>query len=321
MESRPEAMTFHHRRWHELLCDHYGFKWRALALDEGGSVAAAAPFLETRSPMGGRKLSSLPFSDFVGPLATSPAHGEGFWSALVNEELNAYSAVVLRTGGAPPPVPCSQHWVRHTVNLAERTDPRFPSSVRRNLRRAESQGLAFAVSRDRTAMEAFYDLHVMTRRKLGVPVQTRRFFRRLHDYLIAPGLGFVATVKKGPQVVAAAVFLGFGQTLVYKYGASHPKALADRPNELLFARVLRVAVEKDYGSFDFGATRASNEGLRRFKRKWGSVERPVYHAYVHGAPSRPSGDGPVHRLAGTVIRRSPRWVCRALGAALYRYAS
>lgn len=319
--SHPDCTTFHHPAWHELLGSHYGFPWMALGLVEGGDIVAAAPFLETRTLSGRRKLTCLPFSDCVTPLAHGPDHLLRFWHSLGDEPMDRYRAVVVRTEGPGPPMPSSTDWVRHVMNLEAWEPAALPSSVRRNLRKAERAGLTYARRTDPGAIEAFFRLHVLTRRKLGVPVQTKGFFRDLQERIIAPGLGFVSVVRKGSDIIGAGVFLQFGSTLIYKYGASHPAALADRPNELLFATTLSFARDAGHARFDFGVTRTTNEGLRRFKEKWGAIESPVFHAYVRGRPPESGTPGVAHRVAGAVIRRSPTLVCRALGAALYRYAS
>jgi hypothetical protein len=169
-------------------------------------------------------------------------------------------------------------------------------------------------------MRAFYRLHVLTRRKLGVPVQRWRFFQRLHERIMERGLGFVGLVRQAEAVVAAAVFLGYKKTLIYKYGASQPDALACRPNEWLFASVLREAAQEEYDRLDFGVSSVRDTGLRRFKRKWNSEEMDVYHAHLWGPVPQCGGTSRLRPLATTVIQRSPTVVCRSLGALLYRYS-
>ena len=321
-ETRPDALAFHHVCWQQALAEAYNFEWQAWGLVKGGEVVAGAPFLASRTLTGSRKLGCLPFSDHVGPLAATPEDGAAYWEALSEHQFRPFAKVVVRTVGPEPPVPSTSDWVRHRVDLTDHlANSPFPSSVRRNLRKAEKAGLEFRLETDPSAMAVFYRLHVLTRRRLGVPVQAKAYFRKIQERIVSGGLGFVATVHDGPRVIAAAVFLGFAKSLIYKYGASDPEALALRPNELLFARAIATAREMGYDHFDFGVTKVSNEGLRRFKMKWGSREDPVYHAFLRGQPSAPSGTGVLHRVAGSIIRSSPPFVCRALGAALYRYAS
>ena len=189
----------------------------------------------------------------------------------------------------------------------------LPSALRRNLRKASRHGLVFSVRTDLDAIDAFYRLHVLTRRKLGVPVQRRRFFRRLHGKIVERELGFIGLVTKDGDPVAAGVFLTYGPTLIYKFGASEPSSLSMRPNELLFANVLELAADRGHTRFDFGVSRLSDEGLRRFKLKWHSRELPVYHTFLRGAPSERASADRLGRVAGGLIRRSPTIVCRVSG--------
>ena len=66
-----------------------------------------------------------------------------------------------------------------------------------------------AGSSDSEALDAFYRLHLLTRRRLGVPIQPRKFFRGVQRWLIANGLAFVGLVKKQDAIIAAGVFLTY----------------------------------------------------------------------------------------------------------------
>jgi len=322
VESRPEAVAFHHRAWIELLMEEYGLAARVVALTDGDGVVAAAPFLATPRLTGGKKLISLPFSDCVPPLSRHEHGSCALFLRLHDEDLSGWRSVVVRTDGPCPPLASEAWWVRHAIDLRDGFDRAgLPPALRRNLNRAAGSGLEFSVRSDLEAVDAFYDLHVLTRRKLGVPVQRRRFFRTLHRKILKPGLGFIGLVTKDDRALAAGVFLGFGPTLIYKFGASDPSSLRLRPNELLFAGVLGLAVERGYAGFDFGVSRIDDEGLRRFKLKWQSRELPVHHVILRGKATGLAHARGLQRIAGAVIRRSPTIVSRAIGGLFYRYAS
>jgi CelD/BcsL family acetyltransferase involved in cellulose biosynthesis len=138
--------------------------------------------------------------------------------------------------------------------------------------------------------------------------------------MIKPGLGAVGVVFDGCSAVAAAVLLELNGTVLYKYGASDPAALKLRPNDYLFDQAIRQAFQQGFHSFDFGVTAESEAGLRRFKKKWGSSETTVSCFAVSGPIPSFVRDSRFARLASTIIRRSPTFVCRALGESLYKYS-
>lgn len=311
----PEAGPFHHPAWASFVADTYGFRAFALALVRGGEIAAGFPVVEVR-----RRLVSLPFTDECAPLASDPDACAQLGLALAL----APRRMELR---GPLPAAGVQAWdaaVKHALEL--RRDPgevraSFDRSrVERNIRRAERESLT--VRRATTAAdltETFYRLHLATRRRQGVPVQPRRFFALFWERLVEPGLAHLLIVDADGEPAAAAVFLSFNGTVVYKFGASDPRFLSRRPNHLLFWQAIREACEAGQRRFDFGRTDFENEGLRAFKSGWGTREEPLVYSAV-GANASAGPRAPA-RAIGAVIRRSPLWVCRALGEAFYRYAA
>ena len=193
------------------------------------------------------------------------------------------------------------------------------SQVLRNIARAEREPIVVrrAVTRDQLTRD-YYDLHLRSRRRQGVPVQPRRFFELLWDRVLATGLGFLLLAYADDRPVAGAVFLAWNRTVTYKYGASDPQYLRLRPNHLIFWDAIRWACEEGFHVFDFGRTEHENAGLRRFKAGWSSAEEELVYSAIGGA-GRDVGSSPLRGVVGGAIRHSPLWVTRALGEAFYRY--
>ena len=193
------------------------------------------------------------------------------------------------------------------------------SQILRGVRRAEREGLVVERRTDEVALAEFYDLHVATRRRQGVPTQPKSFILGF-EQLFARDLGFVLVVRDGEQAIAAAVFLAFNGTLIYKYGASDPAALGKRPNNLLFLEAIRWGCAASMHTLDLGRTDIGHESLREFKASWGAHESTLEYHEFGGAPRDVESTGDVARHLAPIIRRSPPIVGRMIGAALYRYA-
>lgn len=119
--------------------------------------------------------------------------------------------------------------------------------------------------------------------------------------------------------MAAAVFLAFGDTLLYKYGASDARWLQMRPNNLLFMEAIRWGCEHGMRTLDLGRTHWGQESLRAFKLGWGAQERELRYRYVGGgAPVARGARG--QRMLAAVIRRTPPLAGRVIGEVLYRHA-
>jgi CelD/BcsL family acetyltransferase involved in cellulose biosynthesis len=128
-------------------------------------------------------------------------------------------------------------------------------------------------------------------------------------------------VEAAGQPIAAAVFLAWNETVIYKFGASDEGSWSLRPNHLLFWHAIRTACEQGYRWFDFGRTDLGHEGLRTFKLSWGAVEEPLCYGMVGGTPEAASSEGRASRMLRPVIRHGPLLLCRAFGETLYRYVA
>jgi CelD/BcsL family acetyltransferase involved in cellulose biosynthesis len=312
--SCPEAGPFHLPAWARLLSDTY--RYRALAIgveDAAGKLVAGVPVLEVRG-----KRVALPFTDACGPLALS---AEGL--ADLSRTLAHAGGVEIRSAVAG----AFEHTVAVQHLLSLRNDAELvyagfkKSQIKQSIARAEREGVVIRES-DSWAdlVRTFYDLHVQTRRRQGVPVQPRRFFELLWQRLIAPGHGFVLVAEHERTPIAAAVFLSWNGTVIYKFGASDETKLSLRPNHLVMWHAIRRACESGARTFDFGRSDLGNSGLRSFKSAWGAIEWPLVYSQF-GGNSTYAGDGRAARALAPVIKRSPPWVCRGLGELLYKYAA
>ena len=315
--SDPDALPFHHPAWMSLLAEVYGYRPFLIGAGDGdGGLAGGLPAMEVRDPFGRRRWIALPFTDHCPPLGDMPAElldDARRRAGIARFELHAELPGAFATGGA----------VRHVLPLATDADAVLRtfhrSQVQRNIRKAERSGVT--VRRACSAADltdVFYRLHLATRRRLGVPVQPKRFFARLWDRMIAPGLGFVLIAEAGGAPVAGAVFLEHGETVIYKYGASDAGAWGLRPNHAIFWAAIRASCAAGRRSFDFGRTDLADESLRAFKAHWGTEEVALPYATL---ADRPPGRAHGGRALAPLIRHSPPWACRALGELLYKHAA
>lgn len=325
----PNSTPFHHPSWAQLVADCYGFRAFALATsDAAGALRAGLPVVEVRHLRGRPRWVSLPFTDYCPPLARTEQE-EAHLGAVLQREGAARGIRRFEVRGPIAGAPATGHAaVRHVLPLD--ADPAsvyagfHRSQVQRNIRRAERAGLTVRqAARPGDLIETFYRLHQLTRRRQGVPVQPRRFFRLLWERAIGSGLGWALIVEAAAEPIAAGVFLAWNQTVIYKFGASDAATWPLRPNHLLFWHAIRAACEQGYRWFDFGRTDADQDGLRRFKRSWGAAEESVvYRALVGGAKGAADmPEGMVAKMLGSAIRRGPPLVCRAVGETLYRYTA
>lgn len=323
LASRADSATaFHHPAWIGLLARQYRYTPMAVVLRAaGGDIAAGLPIVRVSSAITGTRLVSLPFSDLVPPLY-EPGSGDRLEPPLLEavDQHRQRLGLRLEVHAPLPGLSSTDRFWHHVVPLEPgfaEVERRFASAQRRGVRKAQRAGVVIRRSVDRSGLDAFYRLHVRTRRFQGVPTQSRRFIRAFEG-LFRDGLGHVLLAQTGERTIAAALFLTWKGTLTYKYGASDRDALDQRPNNLLFAEAIRRGCEDGLRELDMGRTDLDNPGLRAFKLGWGAEEDEIVYSKL---PPDGAGES-VRSMSGLqrrLIQRAPAAFGRLLGTALYRH--
>jgi len=320
VESRPDSTIFHRPEWSRLIADCYGYRAMAIAVTEGGAVTAGTPAIDVSRPMGSRRWVSLPFTDHCPPLA---GHGEadliGMLGALSPSSCDVFE---LRAPAAVPWVSSSGTYVKHDLPLTgdvASTWRRLRRNHRRSVQDAEAAGVRIAHGSSASDVDAFYRIHVQTRRRLGVPVQPRRFFQLFFERVIRAGLGFVVTAYERDVPAASAIFCAWNGLLTCKYSGRADGFEKVDAIHLIFWNAIRWGIENGYHTFDLGRTSVEQTHLRSFKVGWGTREEPLPYSWIGRAPSASSHR--LERAIGPVIRNSSPWVCRAIGEVFYKYAA
>ncbi len=321
--SHPEANIFHHPAWINLLGKCYKYQTFLVTVEEEGKICSGVPIIFVNSPLTGKRLISLPFSDHCIPLAFN----EHALNCLIEKLINLPQdfkdvPIELRWRYPHDPLLLSYTpYVFHSLQLSAEVDlvaKGFHPSHRRNIKIAQEKGVRIELGKETKQLKEFYKLHLQTRRRQGVPIQPWKFFQLIGEELFTRGLGFVLLAYREEKCLAGAVFLTSNKTLTYKFGASGSEGLDLRPNNLLFWSAIRWGCENGYTIFDFGRTDLENSGLRRFKKGWGANEKQL--VYTRLANQR-IGTSPkkLSHIMESVIQNSPAWVCRTTGELLYRH--
>lgn len=322
-QSRPEATTFHHPAWSALLANTYRYRPLVLIQTDQERIVAGLPMLEVRSWVTGHRFISLPFTDYCSPLSVDADSLGRFAANLMawRERIGSPSVEVRDRLPDLPQVSVTSNALRHVLPLdsdIHRLEKGLSRSWVGGIRRARKEGVEVDMTRSAEGVLSFYRLHCLTRRRLGIPVQPKRYFRNLWERIIEPGLGFTSLARKSGKPIAASVFLSWNGNLIYKYSASDSGHWRERPNHLAIWAAVEWGLSNGCRSVDFGRTLLEHAGLRSFKRGLGSIEMPLEYSFI-GPKPRQTIDGSVMRATSRVIKSSPPIVGRAVGEILYRH--
>jgi hypothetical protein len=319
-----QSTVFHTAAWASVLCDAYGYVPQYLCSMGAAGFSACIPFMEIPGPFGGKKAVGLPFSDFCGPLIENEVQGEAvFESVVAYARSHSWKSIEVR--GELGCCGRSAHYRGHELVLAAGDDEQsalLRDTTRRNVEKAVASGVTAAIEFSAEALASFRRLNELTRRRHGLPPQPARFFNQVYRHLLAPGRAFIVLGLVGGRPVAAALFLLFEKTALFKYGASDIRYQSLRPNNLVMWRGIRECAARGCSRLLFGRTDEEHTGLRRFKTGWGAREYPIGYCSYNMAAGRPAGRRySVSGFKTALCRRMPLPLLRFAGNMLYRYSA
>lgn len=318
--------------WLNLITSLYGYTLYPLTTtNSSGRTTGFLPLCYLQSPLTGRRLVSLPFSDACPLLAEDDASANDLVDQaihLARERQVRY--LELRTG---------QHETlarRDDLTIANLyaswlipldPDPqvvyaRLHQGARRKIKKARKMGVQVRIAERREDMLAYYRLHLLTRtKKHGMPSQSLAFFLRLWDAFAPGGQIHLELAEYEGKVVAAHITAFYGKTARYMYGASDERYHDLGAGYLLTWEEIAWGCQHGYQTLDLGRTAYANPGLMQYKRSWGALEEAspyYYYPAIQGLAATPESSRK-YQLLTRCWKRLPLQVSGPLGGYLYRH--
>ncbi len=292
----------------------YGWEAARLFWTRGGRPCAAISVLRRRLP-GGLALHYAPRGPVLdGRLEEWP----GLWQVL-RARLAENGGTLLKldpewttdegrraleaAGGRPSRHPV-QHQASLIVDLSGGDDVlrRVKESTRRNIRAGERHGITVEASEASSAMDLFYGLLQETAARRNFTIRPRAYYQDLLGVFRERGQVGVYLARHEGQLLAGAVMMFYGPTLIYLFGGTSAAAEPLKPAYLLHWRAIEDAQRRGCTHYDMWGIPLNPEPAH-----------PGYGYYVfksrfNGRPVRYIGlyDLPVNRPLALTVRLAER---------------
>jgi hypothetical protein len=322
-----DACFFHGAAWAEVLQASYRQTPLYCVAEKQGEVVGLLPVVEVRSALTGCRGVSLAFADLCPPLCWDPQT----FDVLLQQALACGASrgwtYFEGRGGLEwlEQVPSWARFYEHTLDLTigeEQLWKSFEGRARNAMRKAESSGVQVEIGQSAQILREFYQLHCLTRRKHGVPPQPLVFFNNIRSCILARDQGIVAVARLDGAPVAAAVFFHLAGRVIYKFSASNLAAQHLRPNNLVMWEAIRWYTRAGAREMHFGRTSLKNEGLRRYKRGFNTLEEELrYYRFDLRQRKFLAGEERAPGWQNRVCSLLPLRVLRLAGAILYKHMS
>ncbi|MGA7446078.1 MAG: GNAT family N-acetyltransferase [Terriglobales bacterium] len=322
----PKASVFHKRGWLEALQLSYGYDPFVLtSAAPGEAMKDGLVFCRVSSWATGTRGVSLPFADHCDPLVNSTDEVLRFWEWLQAEqsrqgwkfvEFRPLSPFQQVNYGTQP----SSSYCFHELDIQPRLEDIFNrmhrNCIQRKIRRADREGLSYEVGRSSELLDAFYELVLITRRRLGILPQPRSWFRNLLKCL-GDDLE-IRLARKDGTPIASILTLRHRRSVIYKYGCSNERFHKLGGMPFLFWRLIEESKAWGAETIDFGRTDFRHDGLITFKDRFGARKRTLTYYRYPGCQNQ-SAQKWVSETARRMVSILPDSICGPAGRLLYRH--
>lgn len=286
-------------------------------------------FCHVNSWLTGRRLVSLPFSDYCEPLCDSDEDANFLiiclrtalkhqrWKYL---EIRAISRSFSETCANIDFVPAATYYL-HTLDLRPDLNKVFSSlhknCVQRRIQRAQRADLVERCGQSGELLKEFYALFAATRRRHCLPPVPFAWFQNLircYDKALEIRLAYR---EKTP--IAAILTLRFREIVYYKYGGLDMRFKNLGAMPWLLWNAVTSAQSNGATEFDLGRTQADDAGLLVFKNHWVRQPKPFVYQRFPCIPTLDSAGSWKFGMAKQVFSWMPDRLLAMTGRLLYRH--
>lgn len=318
VDAQPGASLYQSSGWRNVIARVFGHETYYLyAMGVDGKLLGVLPLVRLRSRLFGDYLVSVPYFNYGGALATDETTAQALMEHACELARNLGSQHVEFRDTAKRPGDWAVRTDKVILELelpgsADVLWTALGSKLRAQIKRPTKEGIQ-VVWGGAELLDDFYQVFARNMRDLGTPVYSVTFFAAILETFRNAASIAVARYQGIP--VAAGFLLGYKQRLEIPWAASLRKYNVFGSNMLLYWEVLKKAIEDGYQVFDFGRS-SIDSGTYRFKKQWGTRERPLFwHYWIRPGQAMPNltPNNPRYRLAIRLWQRLPLPIANSIG--------
>ena len=271
----PEGLIYYTSRYRRYLLEVAGGQCRSLVALDRATVVGVLPLMLKDGPFG-PVLNSLPFFGSNGGVLAAGAEAESALIAGYDREAAAASVAT---------------WISHpfmdtATPRHDLTDERIAqwtmlpaggglpagveASARRNVQKAQAAGVTVREASD--ALPFLEATHRANLAAIGGRAKPAEFFSRLRVMTYGRDWRLHAAEQNGSPLAALLTFEA-ARTVEYVMPVVVESARSLQPTSMILAVAMAEAARRGVTRWNWGGTWLTQEGVYRFKKKWGADER------------------------------------------------
>jgi hypothetical protein len=280
------TLLYQSSRYMALLGDLLGCRQATmLGIDEQGNLLAALPLMEADGPFG-VVVNSMPFFGSNGGVIGSDASARQAlvqaYNTRVAQEDVAAATVVENPLAADPSVAWRHEFnderigqftpIEHAADHGNALMASFHYKTRNAIRKGWKMGATVGVEND--AFDFLADVHELNMSEIGGVSKSRRFFDLVPEHF-RPDVDFRLYVARiDGEAVAAVLVFYFNQVVEYFTPVVRKERRESQALSAAIYQAMCDASKRGYSWWNWGGTWLSQEGVYRFKSRWGTRALP-----------------------------------------------
>jgi hypothetical protein len=274
--------------WTRVLCRGLAAAPAHAVWEEGGRAVCGLPGILIRRGVFAVLYASLPYAMPVGDPRGLPhlLRALAEWATRASADqlrLSLWTEIPEVSGARAEPLAST------VLSLEPRMDgdplAAYPKYVRRDVRKAEREGVAVRSGRGPDAARTISRLYSAAMRRNAAAVRyPEAYFLALQADVVDAGHGVTLIAESAGRPVAAVVCVHSGATAHFLHGGSEPAFLKHCPNDALVHAAIQWSRDRGARVFDFGYSSPADTTLIRFKEKWGGTTARAHTWILDAAP-------------------------------------
>ena len=282
--AHPEGLIYYTSRYRRLLMAMLGSACAGHLAWRGDRLTGVLPLQRCEGPWGA-VLNTLPFfGSNGGVLAEDPESAAALRAAYetLSRQVGVAGATWISHPFAaseqPPAHQLTDERIAQWTMLSSGSDvlDRIDSSARRNVQKARGAGIRVYES---DALDFLEQVHRENMAAIGGRQKPAAFFSKLAGCMTHGRDWRLTVAEHDGEKIAALLTFEAAQTVEYVMPAVREAARTLQPTAAILAHAMNDAAQRGMTRWNWGGTWLNQDGVYRFKKKWGAQERR-YHYFI-----------------------------------------
>lgn len=323
----PHAFLSNTSGWSRLLEETFPhIRNRTLVKKSTGKICAILPLFSVESLIFGKRLVSTPFATLSKPLCYDPCDEKHLMANVLAIAKNeGYKAIEVRTynnanaayEGYVSYCSAKHHYIKLNRELVDIYKNIKYKSIRLAIKKAKRSGIQVSEADDKGELSSFYSLYLASRHRLGLPPLPQSFFLNLIKEFGGGNMRITYAEKNGKKIAALCTLYN-NRVYLLEFSGENISYRGLNPMHILYWESIQNAHKSGAQILSFGRTDIANEGLRRFKRRWGAEEED-FVTYIHPENKISLREKSLYSFGRRFFRSMPIPIYKILGRAFYRH--